>query len=106
MALEDPRSFSNFDSMCGSPNVEYFLLESKMRSVTNMSVAMANLVNHTNLLSKGGAMLGYRSSEYFLKGEGGTRSRKSRCRVHGGNGGLRILLCCDFMGFFVSYYIS
>jgi hypothetical protein len=47
--MEDPRSFFNFDSMCGSPNVEYFLLESKM-SVTIRSVAMVNLVGHTNLL--------------------------------------------------------
>jgi hypothetical protein len=47
--MEDPRSLSNFDSMCRSPNVEYFLLEIKMRSVTNMSVAMANLANYTNL---------------------------------------------------------
>jgi len=52
VAIKDPRSFSNFDSMCRNPNVEYFLLESKMRSATNRSIAMANLANYTNLLRR------------------------------------------------------
>jgi hypothetical protein len=51
--MEDLRSFSNFDSMCKSPNVKYLLLESKMKNVTNRNVVMVNLASHTNLLSKG-----------------------------------------------------
>jgi hypothetical protein len=90
--MEDPRSLSNFDSMCKSPNVEYFLLESKMRSVTNMNISMVNLASHTNLLSKNSNNVGISIFKAFSQGGGGgTRLGKSKHRVHGGNGGLRIL---------------
>jgi hypothetical protein len=68
--MEDPRSLSNFDSMCGNPNVEYFLLESKMRSVTNRSVAMVNLGSYTNVINKGGNSVGISIFKAFSQGGG------------------------------------
>jgi hypothetical protein len=73
--MEDPRSLSNSDYMCESPNVEYFLLESKMRSVTNRSIAMANLANHTNLLSKGRNDVGISIFKAFFQGGRGVQDQ-------------------------------
>jgi hypothetical protein len=74
--MENPRSLSNFDPMCGSPHVEYFLLESKMRNVANMNIVIMNLASHINLLSKGRNSVGILSSKHFLKGEGGYKIRE------------------------------
>lgn len=77
--MVDLKSLVNFDFMCISPNVEYFLQEINMKSVTNKNIMMANLVVHINLSGKNGSNVGLsRFGAFFQGGGGGTRLGKSK----------------------------
>ncbi len=73
MAIVDLKSLVNFDSMCKSPNAEYFLQESNMRSVSNKNIMMANLVGHINLLGKSGSSVGLLIFGAFFQRGGGVQ---------------------------------